>query len=354
MKSLRSKRLIGSCFVLALVVVGIGELAQHLFLHSAPKATAPFTQQESYWQQRIAQVGGKRAYEEFAHSIAGVDASVQHGAAHSFGDALYRVEGLKGISVCDNRFSYGCYHQFLGRAILDKGLTVVPTLDQACAGSNACEHGIGHGTLADLGYTSADLNHALSICDALPDNDPMQGCDAGVFMEYNLRTMVNGTPGNQIVRVPEAGGLFTPCATLSSTTDTAACYFWQPQWWWVYFSETTHMDSLSAFKKIATLCGALPNQAFAMECIAGAGEMAPAEAAYDPHAAAAACEAAFSTKQEQLICRGYAANIFLTTGSAAQARAVCDGLSGNAAAYCDAYASGSASIGQPQPTPASL
>jgi len=130
------------------------------------------TEQEQYWRERISTDGGSVAYQEFTKHVAGLSIEEQHTLSHKFGGALFEVEGVSGLPVCDSQFSYGCSHEFLGRAIAKLGLGVVANLNEMCfkalkSKSLSCQHGIGHGIQASLGYTFEDLKKALAVCGGL-------------------------------------------------------------------------------------------------------------------------------------------------------------------------------------------
>ncbi len=311
----------------------------------------PLVFKTDYWRANIQSVGAARAYEELARDVARLDPSDQHGAAHAFGGALYMEEGIGGFTTCDIRFSYGCFHEFIGRSIIDRGIDVVGTLDRLCGGDTAgCQHGIGHGVLAYLGYGTKDLTQAIRICASLTDDNALQGCDAGVYMEYNLQTMTQGGSATTAVRMPDSGGMYAPCDTLAHVAQRV-CYQWQPQWWWVYFTEALHSDHAAALSRTAALCEKVADRGSREACVAGTGLMAPVAGNYDPHRSAALCDASFGDVNEQLICKGYAANVYNSTQSSAVALRVCDGLIGERSLYCRSYAEGTANIANPRALP---
>ena len=196
----------------------------------------------SYWRDRIGAVGAVAAYEEFADAIEqkrmqlpSFTVSSQHTAAHSFGDALYRQEGVTGVNVCDDRYSYGCFHMFFGRAVEEESLTVVPILNDYCMGiggfrASNCQHGVGHGLLGFLGHNDiAMLNQALARCRDLPNTSVTGGCYSGVFMEYNLQQLLYD---EMVPREVPVAGLGAPCTIGAILSDAQfACWYRLPQWW---------------------------------------------------------------------------------------------------------------------------
>lgn len=186
-------------------------------------------QEVAYWVDRIKKIGGKETYEEFGKLYSKEDnIGTQHQKAHLFGEALYKGLGVDGVAVCDSNFGFGCYHSFFGFAILDKGVAVLPELDQACIevyGKKGlgCQHGIGHGVIVEMGYD--ELASALTECSKLDWQGPIGGCTSGVLMEYNHHTMEDSG-----VREPVAGDYHYPCNSVENRF-VEACYFEQPAWW---------------------------------------------------------------------------------------------------------------------------
>ena len=142
-------------FLGGILVVGL--LYQHAYGSSLADARSQSgnepaqNEQSEQWAERIQDVGGKAAYVELSNSISGLSPQLQHVAAHAFGEALYDVEGTKGLAVCDSNYSFGCYHEFLGRAIAALGLSSVNDLNQGCvdalgSGALSCQHGVAQRT----------------------------------------------------------------------------------------------------------------------------------------------------------------------------------------------------------------
>src|SRR3989344_7594642 len=210
--------------VAALLVVWVSEY---------PKSTHTPVQrdlaaEEARWGARIAAVGGVAAYTELAREVEPETPQDRHAQAHYFGGALYDTEGVESVSVCDAQFSYGCFHEFLGRAIAENGLPSVADLNQKCFDrldeqGLACQHGIGHGLVSYLGYDQKDLVRALEVCRDLPHGDPIGGCFGGVFMEFNMRTLASENG----LRPGFAEDPTEPCSALRSPYQQP-CLYWQP------------------------------------------------------------------------------------------------------------------------------
>ncbi len=145
-------------------------------------------EKSAYWKGRIAAVGGTKAYDELAYLARDLITTKQHSEGHIFGKALYLVEGLAGVAVCDTRFMYSCFHSFMTQAILSEGVTAAQILHEACRASlgyrsENCEHGVGHGIQSMHAYDFAGLKKSLDVCGALtPPSHPVAGCAGGVFM----------------------------------------------------------------------------------------------------------------------------------------------------------------------------
>jgi len=331
-------------FLGGILVVGL--LYQHAYGSSLADARSQSgnepaqNEQSEQWAERIQDVGGKAAYVELSNSISGLSPQLQHVAAHAFGEALYDVEGTKGLAVCDSNYSFGCYHEFLGRAIAALGLSSVNDLNQGCvdalgSGALSCQHGIGHGILAFLGYSDKALLEGLARCKALPYNDPIGGCYGGLFMEYNLETMLN-TEGR--IR-PMTSDPQAPCDTLAQEFRRA-CYYWQPQWWDQSSKSMpdSFANSVIIFKKMGEWCMSAGENI--RDCFEGIGNITAPNANFEPTQAIKLCEAISDSKTYQLYCKSVAANSLSLGGAGKKGDgvAVCTGLTGNELEYCTNYA----------------
>jgi hypothetical protein len=294
-----------------------------------------------YWGAQIRRAGGEEAYEDFKQSVEGDDLDSQHSAAHIFGGALYKEEGIAGFAVCDNNFSYGCAHEFLGRAIAEHGIQSVGAFNQNCFdtfgedGGLTCQHGIGHGVLSFYGYTFENLRQALAVCRDLPYADPIGGCHGGVFMEYNVRTVLGDEAEPRDLNSKDP---YEPCNELDEDYKRP-CIYWQPQWWkqtdMLADTSKTHM-----FTKMGEWCsGLLGNAILTRTCYEGIGNIVMKESGFDPKSAAVLCDAA--SKQNtpgNVFCRAVAANHFKKNIDIEAGYAVCDALKDTHLKYCRAYA----------------
>ncbi len=309
--------------------------------------------QQAYWESQVKKLGPQKAYEEFARDVNGQDPGAQHAQAHYFGAALYAAAGVSGLATCDAQFNFGCFHEFLGRAISALGLGQVDSLNQAChdaLGSNflSCQHGIGHGVLAYLGYSRKNLDQALSLCKDLPYNDTIGGCYGGVFMEYNLQTML----GTEARLRPVVADTLYPCDELAPAYQKA-CMYWQPQWWDQTMRGEGQSDITAIFVELGKRCDMEKDSTLVQFCYEGIGNMTAPSGDFVGSKAAALCRVASSDAHRQLYCLATAANSLSTGGGGekGQGTDVCKGLTGSYLSYCTAYAENRANILQPLSDP---
>ncbi len=278
------------------------------------------------WENIIKDIGPQKAYEKFQEENSGLKIGEQHANAHVFGKALYNATGLKGVSYCDNSFNFGCYHSFLGTAIREEGLGTVYELNKACidnlkSQSLGCQHGIGHGIIANIGYKYDDLVQSLKICETLPFNDSIGGCYGGVFMEYNFQTMldVDGT-----TRPLEENNVLFPCNNLSSEFETP-CFYWQAQWW----ATVLKGDVNEKYKNIGIICKDVVEENNRKQCYLGAGNIAGEFTEYNPQETINLCKnlAEEYNIEAEVLCRAGAGGAYLAIPSKKNiASELCQGL----------------------------
>ncbi len=325
------------------VVFGAGGIAvrQYATETQSSLANRQPTESERIWTEKIRALGGKAAYASLAKEIEGMAPEVQHTSAHAFGAALFAVEDNAGLSVCDARFSYGCFHEFMGNSIASHGLSVVNELNEGCIrvlvkSPLSCQHGIGHGILASLGYDEESLITSLGECAKLPYSDRIGGCYGGVFMEYNMQTML-GKQGH-LRSADSEEGLYKPCVGLESKYH-ASCVFWQPQWWHI---AVLHAESSEeSFAQLGTYCrGMTHTKELRRECFQGIGNITNPATDFDVVRSRELCDATSSDHLERLYCRAYAANSLLNGGGGkiGDGDALCDGLPESEREFCLAYA----------------
>jgi len=183
----------------------------------------------AHWERTLESMSYVAAYEAFKQYNRQQSPNQQHTNAHYFGEALYNVAGVDGVAVCDSDFAFGCYHALFSWGLADLGAGIIDDFDTACIDAYGekglgCQHGIGHGLLADMG--SDELVAALELCATLNWQGPIGGCTSGVFMEYNFNTMWEGP----LRSYDQAIGWHYPCESIPERFKQA-CYYELPQWW---------------------------------------------------------------------------------------------------------------------------
>lgn len=338
--------------VLILVVAGVLLFRSSLQQYHLPPYSFDSQQADlQRFESDIRNMGDEKAYNNLASETSTLSADDQHEYGHLFGDALYKVEGIKGIAVCDSRFSYGCFHQILSDALLKYGSSAVPMLDQKCKqvlkdAYLSCQHGLGHGILVSVGlnkngYDIAHLMQALTECEKLPDDHPLGGCDGGVYMEYNLRTASNVELDQDTIRPLEQKDFYYPCNQLDSHQQPT-CYFWMPQWWAaagaIRYAANENIGVNKLYQETGGFCDKVP-LASSRTCFEGIGYAAVSTAGMNAAQTRNLCKQASSNKLNNLYCRSFAASMIdSVTSDRSTAMAMCEGLSGNAGSFCTAYA----------------
>lgn len=304
------------------------------------------------WKDRIEEVGGIRAYAEFATLAESSTQAGGHTQAHNFGGLLYEVEGVAGFPACDMRLSMGCYHEFLGQAIAHEGSAVIETLAAKCdalpeiEGQSSCRHGIGHGIQAWLGYKTGDLLEGLRLCRTLAKkyDDPYGGCSSGLFMEYNLRVMIDSGAS---IRPVEGDNYFAPCDAVGKE-DKTTCVFWLPQWWvsllntQLVAGADAHTKYIGDFEEAGSRCRSLNPTELFEACFRGIGATVSGFGT-SVETVRAACSAASRSSREDLLCSSFAAAVFRSRANP-EAPLVCQPFRGVERDYCESYASGAATL----------
>lgn len=293
---------------------------------------------ESSWTERIKEVGAEKAYEEFAASIENDPPGEQHLSAHIFGLALYKSDDITALVACDDRFVYGCFHEFIGQAIGESGLPIVEKILDICntaLGEKAerCSHSVGHGLLANTGYAESDLIATLGVCSSLSMKDPLHLCYSGTFMEFNLRTML-GEDGS--LRSPPRGNMSDPCDRIEQQYKNK-CTFWLPLWWMRLLIEE-RVPVPEMFARMGKWCAAFKNDVSAYySCLEGIGKETLAIAAPSASLSSTLCDEATTDPRGRFFCKTYAAYRFRFIDSdkwGADSQELCAQFEGSAREYC--------------------
>jgi hypothetical protein len=176
----------------------------------------------------VRKLGAKRSYEQLKKDYPNNDPAA-HDKAHVVGFELFEEEGSKGLSVCDEAFSYGCYHGFIDHFLIKNGLGKIKEVERDCevlgeVTAPSCLHGIGHGV---MNWEHTNIQKALSDCDQLGEK-ARSFCYDGVFMENNFSTF------SLKKRVLTETNLNSPCDIILEKYQKQ-CYRNQVYLWMNYF-----------------------------------------------------------------------------------------------------------------------
>lgn len=236
--------------------------------------TVLVVQERKKWSRLIEEIGPTNSYIELTKALSDPrDFRIAHLIAHVFGEILYQKKGVSAVSVCDERFSYGCMHGFFNKIVSEKGENILPHLFAVCTNANMvtqvnCEHGIGH---AILEYFSPNrLTLALDACVPYQIFDHV-GCLSGVFMEHFFPTPDGGENGQSEARPFDVSHPYDICTQIPLAYQ-AACYYHLSQWWLIYFPDN--------FSRLGTLCGESPRGITRDSCYLGLGHMTAINAAF--------------------------------------------------------------------------
>lgn len=257
----------------------------------------------------MGEVGSQRAYEELKMDYAQRRFEDQHAAAHIFGELLYEKEGTNGVIFCDESFDSGCSHGFFGTALSRQGVTKIKEFDRACiekfgAGS-VCQHGIGHGLMEYFGRDN--LLVALRACEQTTQKNPLHGCSAGVFMDYNISiSFSDNNVSAATIRTLNKNNPNEPCNTIVPEHFRSSCYFELAQWWKNVLGED--------YGKMGQLCAQVHNKEQKESCYLGIGRIVTTSNEYDIAATIVSCKK-MSEAEGELYCRVGAAQRFFAIDS---------------------------------------
>lgn len=294
--------------------------------------------EELRWRERIEAVGAASAHEEFEEAVRLLGLRDQHTAAHIFGGSLYEEEGIDGLVFCNTQSIYGCFHEFLSRALVKNGLSIVPALVEKCDaspyrdGSLSCEHGLGHGILAYFGYEKKNLHDAVKTCNSLKQ-EPVRACLDGVFMEYNLRHF-SAADGSDARTVPEENP-YDPC-TMYQGDEAKLCVGILPLWWrTAQFAGDVETTFIQIGKRCANMPASLKEQRGT--CFKGIGFIAAYAAAPAVQKMAQLCRLAASSEEDNKECILYASLTVKTAFGINEATSLCHSLAKEEHPACEEY-----------------
>ncbi len=308
--------------------------------HYAISTYVDFAQAADHWSVRMQKVGTTHAYLEMAEEAQKLPTAIAHSLAHSFGEALFRTEGMRGFGVCDEQFVYGCYHQFTGAAIAAHGIPVLEELRAICSLKSEsetfpCLHGVGHGILGFVGYEPKKLKQALSLCLESDTSNPT-GCASGVFMEYNMRSLTSYAEGTIVPRAFSTSTAYSPCFDVDSG-NMPSCIRELPNWWVAAMRGYESMES--RIVQAGTFCTGFEDLKHREGCFKGIGHIVPPMSDMDAAESAERCRASGQTSSDRTYCLFGAVRRFRIEGYAEYA-SLCSqfGFSGSTHDRCLVFA----------------
>lgn len=252
------------------------------------------------------------------------DTSFKHSATHIYGELIYEKFGTKALTYCDDYYTYGCYHGFFTKAIMEKGIGIVQEMDKACLAKYGkldlgCQHGLGHGLYEFFGETK--LTEALTVCITSTTQQDHYGCMSGVFMAYNLPKIINEIETIYNYRKFDKDNPYSICPTIQSEFQHS-CYFELGQWWHHIFNND--------FNKIGKLCMGILDQENRELCLEGINNIVADTSNYDVEKIKKYCQE-MPNLQSISLCRMRAVQSFIFTNPVKldQAEKLCEGLGDN-------------------------
>lgn len=225
---------------------------------------SPSFWQEDDWSAHLRLNSAEDSYQYFKEIHAN-ESFEAHTAAHQFGQALYDIYGLRGMSVCDQDFGGGCLHGYIGQMVIVDGTGHLDSIIKECELVNPdnildCRHGIGHGLQLIFGYSENALGQALNSCKEKfyatnydESLDPTKQCYHGVFMEYNQQNITHGDIFTH--REFNDDNLYNPCDVLDEEYKSA-CYYRLVRLWVISHSSE---NPIKLYPEIGDWCESMPD-----------------------------------------------------------------------------------------------
>ncbi len=285
-----------------------------------------------YWGKRIGNIGAQAAYNELKLAYSDKDFTSQHIAAHLFGNLLYEKLGVEGFYICDEALGFGCHHNFVSRALAERGLSAIDELNRACLAKfgerdTTCQHGIGHGVMEFLGYGDGALYESLDACDRIATGNARSGCAWGVFMAYNIRVVVGAASASITLRPLDPQNPYAPCPSVPERLRRV-CISQLALWWDKLFS--------GDYGKMGEMCVGLKDEKDRGACVIGVGLVAATLTEYDIQKTVERCDVMPDAPSE-IFCRAGASWSFRSyPGKKAVAPRLCDDAREEIAAGCKA------------------
>ncbi len=183
-----------------------------------------------------------------------------HAFAHIVGNTAYKKLGIKGLVICDEAFSFGCFHGITENMLLSQGNNVISEIEKTCNDTFAgridylsgCIHGTGHGLLGSYNF---NIEPALKDCDKFSESN-RNYCYDGVFMEYSEHPEIYSGKQNEFIKI---------CSD-STKIYSQNC----SRYVFAVFGNLTNWNTA----EIAKLCGEINYKSVSDECFVGLGYFA--------------------------------------------------------------------------------
>lgn len=308
-------------------ILGISAFSAYV-AHAPQKeeATAPdyFADAEAFyafWEEDIEKSGTADGYQHFRAAYSGIRPELKHTVGHAFAELLYAAEGLAAMTVCDNDYSYSCFHEIVTATITEKGMGFLEEINALCNEKVWCQHGIGHGLIKLSGYNKDGLHNAIAACETIPWYDPIDGCLGGVFMEfYTYRS------------TDEMDTAMEPCEEVVEVAR-ASCFFWLGQW---FLSNPPDGEVFARFSYAAHRCSEIIELEYRLQCYKRIG-YDTGNYSTDARIARSYCEKSIPPGDAyfEVQCKAAAAAMFYSyEHMRPDAESLCEGLTGDRMEYC--------------------
>ncbi len=296
-----------------------------------PKTGDPLVQEKG-WSDLMDRIGVAEAYLAFKNQYDNENFGVQHTVAHIIGELIYEKKGIEGLTICDSEFAFGCYHSFFGLALAENGTSVIQKLDAECVKKygplgTGCQHGIGHGLVEYFGHDYGGLTKSLDACKLTTQMAPLAGCTSGVFMEFNLSTILSDRGGISKTRDFDPGQPYYPCNLILAKYKDS-CYYEMAQWL------NSIPDFNDDFANIGRLCQGVESYENRISCYLGVGNVAGPSSNYEVEKAKEKCNS-LPTKEGRIECLAGASWSFdANPDFRPLAYLLCEGLSSTDTVHC--------------------
>jgi len=227
--------------------------------------------------------GTEPAYRYFNSSYQKYDSALVHTLAHYVGEQIYKREGINGIKICDDSYTFGCFHGLFAYAFAtdqntDTAIIAAANIckqyeTESMAKIGGCIHGLGHGIMGTNNYDLTGLKKSLLDCDLLSAQNLSSECYRGVFMEYNRRKPNFAYKKGEEIRKFDPEKPFEPCSGIPMQYQDQ-CYIEQVPWWMTSISTSNGLQE-NRIKKIVEYCGLLEHTGNKIACFEGIGLAIP-------------------------------------------------------------------------------